>query len=67
MFWIPAYLRPDDGLLRLLGDEESPCGGDQGRQAVKAENFPEYCRQNGLFFLEDGPDLWRSSARWTHW
>ena len=25
--------------------------GDQGRQAVKAENFPEYCRQNGLFFL----------------
>ena len=23
--------------------------GDQGRQAVKAENFPEYCRQNGLF------------------
>ena len=26
--------------------------GDQGRQAVKAENFPEYCRQNGLFFLK---------------
>ena len=25
--------------------------GDQGRQAVKAENFPEYCRQNGLFSL----------------
>ena len=25
-----------------------------GRQAVKAENFPEYCRQNGLFFLKAG-------------
>ena len=28
--------------------------GDQGRRAVKAENFPEYCRQNGLFFLKAG-------------
>lgn len=28
--------------------------GDQGRQAVKAENFSEYCRQNGLFFLKAG-------------
>ena len=28
--------------------------GDQGRKAVKAENFPEYCRQNGLFFLKAG-------------
>ena len=28
--------------------------GDQGRQAVKAENFAEYCRQNGLFFLKAG-------------
>ena len=28
--------------------------GDQGRQAVKDENFPEYCRQNGLFFLKAG-------------
>ena len=28
--------------------------GDQGRQAVKVENFPEYCRQNGLFFLKAG-------------
>lgn len=28
--------------------------GDQGRQVVKAENFPEYCRQNGLFFLKAG-------------
>ena len=28
--------------------------GDQGRQAVKTENFPEYCRQNGLFFLKAG-------------
>ena len=28
--------------------------GDQGRQAVKAENFPEYCRLNGLFFLKAG-------------
>ena len=27
--------------------------GDQGRQAVKAENFAEYCRQNGLFFLRE--------------
>ena len=25
--------------------------GDQGRQAVKAENFAEYCRQNGLYVL----------------
>ena len=23
--------------------------GDQGRKAVKAENFEEYCRQNGQF------------------
>ncbi len=28
--------------------------GDQGRRAVKAENFAEYCRQNGLFFLKAG-------------
>ena len=28
--------------------------GDQGRRAVKAENFEEYCRQNGLFFLKAG-------------
>ena len=28
--------------------------GDQGRKAVKAENFAEYCRQNGLFFLKAG-------------
>ena len=28
--------------------------GDQGRKAVKAEHFPEYCRQNGLFFLKAG-------------
>ena len=28
--------------------------GDQGRKAVKAENFTEYCRQNGLFFLKAG-------------
>ena len=26
--------------------------GDQGRRAVKAENFEEYCRQNGLFTLD---------------
>ncbi len=26
--------------------------GDQGRRAVKAEHFEEYCRQNGLFFPE---------------
>ena len=25
--------------------------GDQGRRAVKAVNFEEYCRQNGQFFL----------------
>ena len=35
--------------------------GDQGRQAVKAENFPEYCRQNGL------ASSWRSLGRWTRW
>ena len=28
--------------------------GDQGRKAVKAENFEEYCRQNGQFFLKAG-------------
>ncbi len=28
--------------------------GDQGRRAVKAENFTEYARQNGLFFLKAG-------------
>ncbi len=28
--------------------------GDQGRRAVKPENFTEYCRQNGLFFLKAG-------------
>ena len=28
--------------------------GDQGRRAVKEENFPEYCRQNGQFFLKAG-------------
>ena len=40
--------------------------GDQGRQAVKAENFPEYCRQNGLFFLKAG-FIMASSGRWTRW
>ena len=28
--------------------------GDQGRRAVKAENFEEYCRQNVQFFLKAG-------------
>ena len=28
--------------------------GEQGRRAVKAEHFDEYCRQNGLFFLKAG-------------
>ena len=28
--------------------------GDQGRRAVKAEHFEEYCRQNGLFLLKAG-------------
>lgn len=28
--------------------------GDQGRRAVKEENFPEYCRQNGQSFLKAG-------------
>ena len=28
--------------------------GDQGRRAVKAEDFEEYCRQNGQFFLKAG-------------
>ena len=26
--------------------------GEQGRRAVKAEHFDEYCRQNVLFFLK---------------
>ena len=25
--------------------------GDQGRRSVKAENFVEYAKQNGLFFM----------------
>ena len=28
--------------------------GDQGRQSVKPENFAEYARQNGLFFMKAG-------------
>ncbi len=28
--------------------------GDQGRKMVKPENFAEYARQNGLFFLKAG-------------
>ena len=28
--------------------------GDQGRRAIKPENFEEYGRQNGLFFLKAG-------------
>ena len=42
--------------------------GDQGRQAVKAENFPEYCRQNGLFFLKAGSDhgAHRRAGRTVH-
>ena len=28
--------------------------GEQGRRAVKAEHFDDYCRQNGLFFLKAG-------------
>ena len=28
--------------------------GDQGRRAVKAENFEEYCRQSGQVFLKAG-------------
>ena len=28
--------------------------GDQGRRSVKAENFTEYARQNGLFFMKAG-------------
>lgn len=28
--------------------------GDQGRRSVKAENFEEYCRKNGEFFLKAG-------------
>ena len=39
--------------------------GDQGRQAVKAGNFPEYCRQNGLFFPRRASS-WPLSGRWTH-
>ena len=32
------------------------CGEIRAVSAVKAENFPEYCRQNGLFFLKAGRD-----------
>jgi hypothetical protein len=28
--------------------------GDQGRRTIKPENFDEYCRQNGMFFLKAG-------------
>lgn len=28
--------------------------GDQGRRSVKPENFEEYCRKNGEFFLKAG-------------
>lgn len=28
--------------------------GDQGRKAIKPENFEEYCRQNGRFALKAG-------------
>ena len=28
--------------------------GDQGRNAIKPENFAEYARQNGLFFMKAG-------------
>ena len=28
--------------------------GDQGRNAIKPENFAEYARQNGLFLYESG-------------
>ncbi len=28
--------------------------GDQGRKSVKSENFEEYARQNGLFFMKAG-------------
>ena len=31
-----------------------PRVGRSGRRAVKAENFEEYCRQNGQFFLKAG-------------
>ena len=44
--------------------------GDQGRRAVKAEHFEEYCRQNGLFFLKAGcctSSVWLSpSIRWSN-
>lgn len=34
---------------------KNPCvWGEQGRRAVRAEHFDEYCRQNGLFFLKAG-------------
>ena len=41
-------------ILRLFGHENPRVWGDQGRRAVKAEHFEEYCRQNGLFFLKAG-------------
>ena len=54
VFWLSAYPWPDDGLLRFFGDEKSPRVGRSGTQGGQAENFEEYCRQNGLFFLKAG-------------
>ena len=41
--------------------------GDQGRRAVKAENFEEYCRQNGQFFLKAGCVLAFAFYPLTRW
>ena len=54
VFWFSAYLRLDAGFLRLFGDEKSPHLGGSGPPCLKEENFPEYCRQNGQFFLKAG-------------
>ena len=54
VFWLSAYPWPDDGLLRFSVMKNPRVWGDQGRRAVKAENFEEYCRQNGQFFLKAG-------------
>ena len=53
VFWISAYPWPDDGFYGF-SVMNPRVWGDQGRRAVKAENFEEYCRQNGQFFLKAG-------------
>ena len=56
VFWIPAYLRPDDGLLRLLGDEESPCVGRSGPSGGQGGEFPGILPPERPVLPEGGPD-----------